>query len=82
MWASVALVTHSAPAIRLEEWTQADLTLLRAANAPAMMAHLGGPETEEQLLDRHQRYLQPEEPGAGRMYAVVLPDDGRAGISH
>jgi RimJ/RimL family protein N-acetyltransferase len=79
-WASVARVTDSAPTVRLEEWTQADLILLRAANAPAMMAHLGGPETEDQLLGRHQRYLQPEEPDAGRMCAVVLPDGGRAGI--
>jgi hypothetical protein len=79
-WTSVPRVNDSAPAVRLQEWTQADLSLLRAANAPAMMAHLGGPETEDQLLDRHQRYLQSEEPGAGRMYALVLPDGGRAGI--
>ncbi|RCG21153.1 GNAT family N-acetyltransferase [Sphaerisporangium album] len=70
----------SAPAIRLEAWTQADLNLLRGANTPEMTAHLGGPETEARLLDRHHRYLQLKEPGAGQMLAVVLPDGRRAGI--
>ena len=66
--------------IRLEVWEQADLSLLRAANTPDMMAHLGGPETEAELLNRHRRYLLREDPGAGRMFAVVLPDGQRPGI--
>jgi RimJ/RimL family protein N-acetyltransferase len=70
----------SALAIRLEAWTDADLSLLRQANTPEMMAHLGGPETEDKLLDRHQRYLQLTEPGTGQMLAIVLPDGRRAGI--
>jgi hypothetical protein len=69
-----------ARATRLEAWTDADLSLLRQANTPEMMAHLGGPETEDQLLDRHQRYLQLTDPGAGQMLAVVLPDGQRVGI--
>jgi RimJ/RimL family protein N-acetyltransferase len=73
-------VDNSAPAIQLEAWTQDDLGLLRQANTPEMMAHLGGPETEDQLLDRHSRYLQLKDPGAGQMPAVVLPDGRRAGI--
>jgi RimJ/RimL family protein N-acetyltransferase len=73
-------VGDNAPAIRLEAWTQADLSLLREANTPQMTAHLGGPETEEKLLDRHRRYLQVDDPGAGLMFAVVLPDGQRAGI--
>src|SRR6516164_2036794 len=78
--ASVGGVGDNAPAIRLEAWTQADLSLLREANTPQMTAHLGGPETEEKLLDRHRRYLQVDDPGAGLMFAVVLPDGQRAGI--
>jgi RimJ/RimL family protein N-acetyltransferase len=70
----------SAPAIRLEIWTDAGLGLLRQANTPEMTAHLGGPETDAQLLDRHQRYLQLTDPGAGQMFAVVLPDGRPAGI--
>ena len=44
-----------------------------------MTAHLGGPETEDKLLDRHRRYLQIDDPGAGLMFAVVLSDGQRAG---
>jgi RimJ/RimL family protein N-acetyltransferase len=67
------------PTIRLERWTQADLSVLRQANTPEMTAHLGGPETEEALLDRHRRYLRPGDPGAEQMFAVVLADGHRAG---
>jgi hypothetical protein len=70
----------SAPTTRLETWTDADLSLLRQANTPEMMAHLGGPESEDQLLGRHRRYLQLTDPRAGQMLAVVLPDGRRAGI--
>lgn len=66
--------------VRLEAWTEAGLSLLRQANTPEMTAHLGGPETEDKLLDRHRRYLQPDDPGAGQMFAVVLEDGQRAGI--
>ncbi len=38
-----------------------------------MTAHLGGPETEEQLAARHRRYA---EPGPGRIYRVTLADGG------
>lgn len=67
-------------AVRLEAWTQADLSLLQQANTSEMMAHLGGPETEDQIVDRHQRYLQLQDPAAGQMLAVVLPDGQRVGI--
>jgi len=66
--------------VRLEAWTAADLSLLRQANTPEMTAHLGGPETEDKLLDRHRRYLQRDDPGAGQMFAIVLPGDQRVGI--
>jgi RimJ/RimL family protein N-acetyltransferase len=78
--ATVAGVDNGALTIRLEAWTQADLSLLQEANTPEMTAHLGGPETENKLLDRHRRYLQHDDPGAGLMFAVVLPDGQRAGI--
>jgi len=73
-------VDDGALTIRLEAWTQADLSLLRAANTPQMTAHLGGPETEAKLLDRHRGYLRNDDPAAGVMFAVVLPDDQRVGI--
>jgi hypothetical protein len=78
--ATVTSMDDSGLAVRLEAWTDADLGLLRQANTPEMMAHLGGPETEAKLLDRHQRYLRLTAPGAGQMMAVVLPGGRRAGI--
>lgn len=73
-------MNDSAPAIRLRAWTQADLGLLQQANTPEMTEHLGGPETEDQLLDRHHRYLKLKDPGAGQMLAVILPDGQPADI--
>ncbi|MFI1163142.1 GNAT family N-acetyltransferase [Streptomyces sp. NPDC020801] len=61
--------------IRLEPWAEGDFWLLRLHNSPEMTAHLGGPETEEQLLSRHRRYLDLT---SGRMYRIVLADRGQA----
>ncbi|MFC5452892.1 GNAT family N-acetyltransferase [Paenibacillus aestuarii] len=58
--------------VALEPWSSADLELLRLINAPEMMEHLGGPETDEQLQARHQRYLALEGQGRGRMFRIVL----------
>ncbi|MFF2063780.1 GNAT family N-acetyltransferase [Streptomyces sp. NPDC058200] len=70
----------NAPRVGLEPWSESDLDLLRAANAPELMNHLGGPETEEQLLKRHRRYveLSADRTGKGRMFRVVLLPDGEA----
>jgi hypothetical protein len=70
-WATVAIMVDVTQVIRLEAWTQADLSLLRQANSPEMTAHLGGPETGDKLPDRYRRYLQRDDPGAGQMFAVV-----------
>jgi RimJ/RimL family protein N-acetyltransferase len=45
-----------------------------------MLEHLGGPETESQVLDRHRRYLDLGDPGTGQMFAVTLSDGRPAGI--
>ncbi|GAA4496237.1 hypothetical protein GCM10023191_038020 [Actinoallomurus oryzae] len=60
--------------IALEPWADDDLDLLRRLNTPEIWAHLGGPETEEKVLERHKRYLDLGAPGSGRMFTVVLPD--------
>ncbi len=78
--ATVAAMGDVTQTLRLEAWTQADLSLLRQANTPEMTAHLAGPETEDKLLGRHRRYLQRGDPGAGQMFAVVLEDRQRVGI--
>ena len=44
--------------IHLEPWAEDDLPLLQALlGDPAMMEHLGGPETPEKIVERHGRYL-------------------------
>src|SRR5688572_8812061 len=64
------------PAVRLEPWADGDLALLRRQNAPAMTEFLGGPEPEEKLVARHQRYVEFE--GAGGMFRVVALPEGEA----
>ncbi|MFI7009091.1 GNAT family N-acetyltransferase [Streptomyces sp. NPDC050145] len=60
----------------LEPWSEGDLDLLRRNNTPEMTEHLGGPESEERLVERHRRYLDPE--ANGTMFRVVLLPKGRA----
>ena len=46
---------------RIEPWGRGDLTLLhKCLGDPAMMRHLGGPESPEQLATRQTRYEQPD----------------------
>ncbi|KOX36483.1 MULTISPECIES: GNAT family N-acetyltransferase [unclassified Streptomyces] len=60
--------------VRLEPWSEEDAGLLHALNAPELTAHLGGPETGEQVVLRHRRYvgMSAADPGAGRMFRIVL----------
>ncbi|MFC8081849.1 GNAT family N-acetyltransferase [Streptomyces sp. NPDC057340] len=57
----------------LVPWAEGDLWLLRRTNSPEMTAHLGGPESEEQLLTRHRRYVESV---PGQMYRITLADGG------
>lgn len=67
--------------MRIEPWSEDDLDLLRRMNAPELMDHLGGPETEEQLLVRHERYvaMSANTSGAGTMFRIVTPGEEAAG---
>jgi RimJ/RimL family protein N-acetyltransferase len=66
------------PQVRIEPWSDRDFDLLRRANAPEMTEHLRGPETEEQLLVRHRRYVDIDGTETGRMFRVVLLPEGVA----
>ena len=56
----------------LQPWSEEDLPLLqKLLGDPNMMTHLGGPETPEQILRRHQRYTHLEESGTDHMFKVV-----------
>lgn len=56
----------------LEPWSEEDLPLLeKLLGDPAMMMYLGGPETPEQILRRHQRYLWLPEAGTDHMFKIT-----------
>jgi RimJ/RimL family protein N-acetyltransferase len=58
--------------LTLRPWSEEDLPLLeKLLGDPAMMEHLGGPETPEQILRRHQRYLRLPESGTDHMFKIV-----------
>ena len=61
--------------VRLEPWGEGDLALLRRLlGDPAMMEHLGGPESEAKIADRQTRYAQ-----AGSKQFKVVADGEDAG---
>jgi RimJ/RimL family protein N-acetyltransferase len=60
--------------VRLEPWGKDDLPLVRRLMGdPAMTEHLGGPESEEKLVDRQRRYER--ETG---MFKIVDGETGEA----
>lgn len=57
----------------IEPWASGNIGLLRALLCDAaMMAHLGGPETEERVVKRQADY---EQPGSGQ-FRIVDPESG------
>jgi len=66
-------------AVRLEPWGEGDLVLLKQLlGDPAMTTHLGGPESDEQLTQRHARFQRLAESGQGRMFKIVREATGEA----
>ncbi|WP_169813918.1 GNAT family N-acetyltransferase [Actinomadura kijaniata] len=61
--------------VRLEPWSESALALLRRTN-------LGGPESEDELLARHRRYLAMPEAGLGRAFVVRLGDETVGSINY
>lgn len=61
------------PDIELRPWSDDDLALLHRANTPELMDQLGGPENDEQVLARHERYLRMHREGTGHQFRIVIP---------
>jgi RimJ/RimL family protein N-acetyltransferase len=58
--------------VGLRAWTEDDLPLLRGLlGDPAMMTYLGGPESEEKLLERHAKYLAIDGMGNARVFVIT-----------
>ena len=66
--------------VTLEPWSQADFPLLERANTPEMTTHLGGPESNEQLHERHERYLRLWREGEARMFRIEVGGEPAGGI--
>lgn len=62
--------------VELVAWGEGDFWLLERKNAAEMTEHLGGPESQERLVARHQRYLAMGLLDAGRMFRVVMAGGG------
>ncbi|WP_228373572.1 GNAT family N-acetyltransferase [Demequina soli] len=59
---------------RLRRWTDADLDVLVAANAPEMMEHLAGPETPARVARRHEQYVRGWDAGRPSMFTIRRDD--------
>jgi RimJ/RimL family protein N-acetyltransferase len=58
--------------IRLEPWGEDDLPLLRKTlGDPEMTRHLGGPESEEKLVERQRRFERLADSGTGHIFKIV-----------
>jgi RimJ/RimL family protein N-acetyltransferase len=56
--------------VQLRPWAEDDLPLLeKLLGDPDMMVHLGGPESPEQIRQRHQRYLRL--PETDHMFKII-----------
>lgn len=65
--------------VLLTPWSEGDLSLLeQLLGDSAMMAHLGGPESSEQIARRHQRYIHFPEDGTDHMFKIVWGPGGEA----
>jgi RimJ/RimL family protein N-acetyltransferase len=66
--------------VRLEPWGERDLPLLRRLmGEPAMTEHLGGPESEEKLVERQGRYERLVDSDSGSMFKILEASGEPAG---
>lgn len=65
--------------LTLRRWSADDLGLLRIANTAEMTAHLNGVETEQQLIERNERYLRLWRAGEARMFVIEDEHHGAVG---
>jgi RimJ/RimL family protein N-acetyltransferase len=66
-------MSEQQPHVDLRPWSEGDLRLLeRLMGDPAMMEHLGGPETPEKIRERHARYCRMSDSTTGTMFVIVV----------
>lgn len=60
--------------LALLPWADDDLATLRRSNTAEMTEYLGGPESDEALVARHERYLRLCREGTAHMFRIVTPE--------
>src|SRR5688572_5575894 len=69
--------------IQLRPWSEGDLPLLhKLLGDPAMTEHIGGPETAEQIIKRHGRYLALTNPDEDQMFAILVDGEPAGSIGY
>lgn len=66
--------------VTLEPWAPHHLSLLVEANTAAMTRYLGGPESDEEIHRRHERYLRQTASGEIQMFAIQADGEPAGGI--
>jgi RimJ/RimL family protein N-acetyltransferase len=66
--------------VTLVPWQAEHLPLLVEGNTPAMTRYLGGPESEEEVRRRHERYLAAGPGSETRMFAIEVDGEAAGGI--
>jgi RimJ/RimL family protein N-acetyltransferase len=56
----------------LEPWDERALAFERGANTPEMQAHLGGVESDETIVSRHERILDGMRTGTGEHFLIMV----------
>ena len=59
--------------VTLHPWSPDDLDLLRRANTHELMDQLGGPEDDEHVIARHERYLRLQREGTAHQFRIAIP---------
>jgi RimJ/RimL family protein N-acetyltransferase len=69
--------------VHLQPWSEEDLPLLeKLLGDPEMMEYLGGPESPEQILRRHRRYVALWESDTDRMFKVVWGSEAVGSVGY
>lgn len=68
--------------VTLRPWSSDDLPLLRRGNTPEMTTFLNGPETDEQVQERQERYLRLAESGEARIFVILAADQPVGSIAY
>lgn len=68
--------------VTLRRWSDGDLAVLERANTPEMTAHLGGPESDDEVRDRHARYLRLNDTGEACMLRIDVDGEPAGAIGY